>query len=177
MTTLTLTDFEADLIAAVRALPEPRRAAVLDGARAGAPRAAASPPPADTPGGGEPLGSRPHGDPAAEAAWDARYVAEERKEMRAWAVEQGMSEEEAEEFAEDWTDDAPGPTKPVSGAELVAHLGGILGDEAADELQEIIERECGQIEWGSWDLPPGHQRPGGADAGQPGGDGACGGSG
>ena len=169
MTTLALTDFEADLIAAVRALPPGARPAVMENVRAALPRTAAAPAAqagAETPGDGSPLGPRPSGDPAAEAAWDAAYVREERREMRAWALADGMTAEEADEFADAWTDDAPHPDGPArSGAELVRRLGERepLSDEAADELQEILERECGQIEWGSWDLPPGHQRCGGDD--------------
>lgn len=164
MITLTLTEFEANLIAAVRALPDDRRAVVLHKARAAGEIVTED---------DAPLGPRPDDDSAAAAAQDAAYDERERREFAAIAAKKGLTGEEAADFVDFMTMDFPRTAPPVTGAELVRRLKTMepLSDEAADELQEILKNECGQIEWESWDLPAGHLRDRGDDAAEPDGGG------
>ena len=146
---MALDDYEAELIHAVRGLPDESRAAVLDAARAVGPEPAAA-------------------DDATPS--EAERRAADLREARALAAEKGLTDEDAEAFVEFWTFEPDPAQAGITGPEMVRLIEaqGPISDEFADELLEIIERECGQIEWSSWDFPLGHKCRGGNDTGEPG---------
>ena len=172
MKTLSLTDFEADLIAAVRALPADRRDAVLKNARA-----AVEPLQSDATDDEPPLGSRPVDDPVAAAEWDREYERREQREFYDLAAAKGLVGEDADEFVDFFfMTDAPAPSEPLTGTEIVRRIQeqGPISEEFADELQDILTNECGRIDWDEWDLPAGHLRGGGDYAGECDGPGSSG---